>query len=91
MNRDYFVYTHENAKTHQVFYVGKGTSPIGRNGHYGKYQRMYCKQKRSKYWNNIVNKYGYTCKVVFETKAKCCHNERKHHRNFTWRFKHENN
>jgi len=39
----------------EIFYVGIGNS-----------KRPYSKDKRSKFWHNIVNKYGYTVEIVRE-------------------------
>jgi hypothetical protein len=43
------VYQHKRKDCNEVFYVG-----VGKN-----IKRAYCKHKRNKYWNNVVNKYGY--------------------------------
>jgi len=51
--RDFYVYVHRRSTDGSVFYVGKG------NG-----RRAWAKQGRSKYWNNIVTKNGYTVEIV---------------------------
>ncbi len=53
MENKYYIYFHINPLKNEVFYVGKG---------HGK--RAYCKYKRSKLWNNIVNKYSYIIDIV---------------------------
>lgn len=49
----YYIYFHINKETGLPFYVGKG-----------KDQRAWCKSRRSQYWNNVVNKYGYTVDII---------------------------
>ena len=49
----YYVYSHINAITKEVFYIGKG-----------KDKRAYIKRGRSKYWKRIVNKYGYEIEII---------------------------
>jgi len=51
--QNYYVYVHRKATNGSVFYVGKG-----------KGDRAYWKHSRSKYWNNIVAKHGYTVEIV---------------------------
>ena len=50
---DKVVYRHIRNDNNSVFYVGMGTET-----------RPYTKSKRSDYWTNIVNKYGYTVEVL---------------------------
>jgi hypothetical protein len=50
---DFCLYFHINATKNEIFYVGIG----------GK-RRPYKKTGRSKYWNNIVNKYNYIIDIV---------------------------
>ncbi len=49
----FYVYVHRKSSDGSIFYVGKGTG-----------NRAYVKTKRSKYWNNVVNKYGYTVEII---------------------------
>jgi hypothetical protein len=53
MNNIYYIYFHINPLTNKVFYVGKG-----------KLKRAFDRRKRSDYWNNVVNKYGYIVDIV---------------------------
>ncbi len=50
-----------------VFYIGKGTE-----------RRVYSKCSRTKYWKNVVNKYGYTAKVLayWETEKEAFEHEK---------------
>lgn len=50
---NYYVYFHLRLNDGKVFYVGKG-----------KGNRAYDKRNRNKYWNNIVNKYGYDVIII---------------------------
>jgi hypothetical protein len=53
----YYVYEHIRLDTNAIFYVGKGSN-----------DRMYVKQHRNDYWNNVVNKAGgFTTKKLIET------------------------
>lgn len=45
---NFYVYMHINAINGEPFYIGKGTK-----------DRFKTKSKRSNFWKNIVNKYGY--------------------------------
>ena len=47
-NNEYYVYAHITLTTNEIFYVGKGVG-----------KRCYDIKRRSKYWDRIVNKYGY--------------------------------
>ncbi|MCY3853819.1 MAG: hypothetical protein OXF77_00900 [Thaumarchaeota archaeon] len=54
--RLYYIYTHyyaSGSNKGKPFYVGKGTK-----------QRITTKHCRSKYWTNIVNKYGFETKII---------------------------
>lgn len=50
---NFFVYLHRRASNGKVFYVGKGCR-----------YRHNSKWNRSKHWENIVNKHGYTIEIV---------------------------
>jgi hypothetical protein len=50
---NFFVYLHRRASNGRVFYVGKGCR-----------YRHKSKWNRSKHWQNIVNKHGYTVEIV---------------------------
>ena len=45
---DYYIYFHINPIKNEIFYVGKG-----------KNNRAYDKNQRSRFWKNVVKKYGY--------------------------------
>jgi hypothetical protein len=47
-NNKYYVYAHITLTSNEIFYVGKGMG-----------KRCYNVKRRSKYWDRIVNKYGY--------------------------------
>jgi group I intron endonuclease len=49
------VYRHRKIDDGEVFYVGIGTK-----------KRPYTKDKRSSFWNNIVNKHGYKVEILAE-------------------------
>jgi len=51
---EFYIYIHTKQDTGEIFYVGKG-----------KGKRAYSKHSRSKFWNNIVDKYGYNV-IIFE-------------------------
>ena len=53
LDKQFYVYVHMKNTDDSVFYVGKGS----------KY-RSTSKNGRSKYWHNIVNKYGFTAEIV---------------------------
>lgn len=67
----YYIYRHIRPDTNQVFYVGKGRN---RRGRY-LYERSKSKDRRNKYWWNIVrkNKGEYIVEIVaeFETQESC--------------------
>tara|TARA_R110000803_G_C11829265_1_gene303056 strand:+ start:83 stop:667 length:585 start_codon:yes stop_codon:yes gene_type:complete len=54
--REYYVYTHLNPKTKDVFYVGIGKG----NRAYNKWAG------RNKFWDNYVNKHGFEVELVAE-------------------------
>lgn len=51
----FYVYLHLTEDTNEVFYVGKGKGP-----------RAYKLSGRNKFWHNVVNKHGFTVKIVEE-------------------------
>lgn len=51
-----YVYEHRRLDTDEIFYIG-----IGINKH-----RCSSKNRRNKYWHNIVNKYGYSFKIIYD-------------------------
>ena len=53
MKNNYYIYFHINPLKNEIFYVGKG-----------KGNRAFHKHKRTKLWNNIVNKYGLVINIV---------------------------
>jgi len=55
MNNKYYIYFHINPLKNEIFYVGKG-----------KDNRAFIKTGRSRYWNNIVKKYGYIIDITDE-------------------------
>lgn len=66
--RKYYVYHHYRKDTGEIFYVGVGHS-----------KRAYSKQSRNNYWHNIVNKCGYTIKIVKQdlTWEEACKEEKR--------------
>ena len=50
----YYVYTHLNPKTKEIFYVGIGKGNRAWNQWAG----------RNKFWENYVNKYGFEVEIV---------------------------
>ena len=50
------VYQHRRKDNNEVFYVGIGKSE----------KRAYSKDKRNKYWHNIVDKYGYSVEIIYD-------------------------
>lgn len=54
--REYYVYTHLNPKTKEVFYVGIGKG----NRAYNKWAG------RNKFWDNYVNKHGFDVEIIAE-------------------------
>lgn len=57
----YFIYLHIRNDTGQVFYVGKGTRT-----HAKQYQRAYVTKKRSRFWQAIAGKAGYSVVLYAE-------------------------
>jgi len=57
---EYYVYTHQNPKTKDVFYVGLGKGNRAWNKWTG----------RNKFWDNYVNKYGYEVEIVAENLSR---------------------
>lgn len=53
MENNFYVYAHVAKQTGQVFYIGKGRD-----------RRAYTRQHRTRYWRNIVNKYGLEVRIV---------------------------
>jgi len=51
--KDFYVYVHRKATTGQIFYVGKGHG-----------DRLKWTHSRSKFWNSIVKKHGFTYEVI---------------------------
>lgn len=54
--KNYYVYTHLNPKTKDVFYIGIGKG----NRAYNKWAG------RNKFWNNYVNKHGFEVELIAE-------------------------
>ena len=62
--KKFYVYVHRYASGHkqgQVFYVGKG-----------KDKRLKSKMDRSKWWKNVVKKYGFIYEIVIRFKSEAC-------------------
>lgn len=57
-NNDHYIYQHIRLDTNEVFYIGMGK---GKN-----YQRSRDKNKRSLFWNNVVNKCGYSIEIFLD-------------------------
>ena len=55
MKDKFYIYVHINLVTNEIFYVGKGCG-----------NRLNKTTKRSSFWNNIVNKYGYDALKIEE-------------------------
>ncbi len=51
-----YIYKHIRLDTNEVFYVGIGVQD--------EFKRAFTKQKRNKFWHNIVNKTSYTIVIV---------------------------
>lgn len=66
--RRFYVYEWYIKETGEVFYVGKGTG-----------QRRYDRQRRNKYFRNVVNKYDCASRIVHDnlTNEESCELERK--------------
>lgn len=52
-DKKYIVYIHKNPTRNEVFYVGIGSK-----------KRPFDKCRRTKFWHNIVNKYGYEVNIL---------------------------
>jgi len=67
----YYVYRHIRLDKNEPFYIGIGTK---KDKNFKKitseYYRAYIKSKRSKFWNNIVNKTNYKIEIIYETNDK---------------------
>ena len=63
-----FIYKHIRLDTNQIFYIGIGKE----------LKRAYSKQRRNKYWNNIVSKVGYKIEIIEEvdTWENACNKEK---------------
>jgi hypothetical protein len=57
-SKKWYVYRHIRLDKNLPFYIGIGN---GRN-----YFRAFSKKDRNKYWNNIVNKYGYEIEIILD-------------------------
>lgn len=53
MEKKYYVYSHINPINDEIFYIGKGCD-----------KRAWSKSGRNKFWNNIVNQYGFEVKII---------------------------
>jgi CTP:phosphocholine cytidylyltransferase-like protein len=51
----FYVYLHRRLTDNKVFYVGKGHA-----------KRAWIRSNRNRYWNNVVEKHGYSVEIVFE-------------------------
>ena len=51
-----YVYQHIRLDTNEVFYIGIGKTK----------RRAYSKSDRNKHWHHIVNKVGYSVKIIFD-------------------------
>lgn len=51
----FYLYVHFRGDTGQPFYVGKG-----------KKERAFSKHSRSQHWKNVVNKHGFTVKIIYD-------------------------
>lgn len=55
MHNDFYVYGHYKLNSSIPFYIGKGRK-----------NRAWHTNNRTKYWHNIVNKYGYQIKLLYK-------------------------
>jgi hypothetical protein len=53
---EYYVYRHFKLNTNNVFYIGMGKEK--------NFKRAYSKRYRNNYWNNTVEKYGYSVEII---------------------------
>lgn len=56
--KEFYIYAHYTLDTNEIFYIGKGKG--NRLGH---------KRGRSNLWKNIVNKHGYSKKILWVDKG----------------------
>ncbi len=63
MKNNICVYQHKRLNNNEIFYIGIGSI-----------KRAYITNNRSKYWKNIVNKYGYKVEILFKslTRPEAC-------------------
>ena len=59
--KPFYVYIHRRADDGRVFYVGKGTK-----------RRAWQKHKRSKFWQNVATKHGFTVEITRRFKYEHC-------------------
>lgn len=65
MERLYYIYRHLRGDNGQPFYIGQGVKPTKMYPS-TEYARAYSKKERSDFWNNVVNKYGYTVEIMLD-------------------------
>ena len=51
----YLIYSHTRNDTNEIFYIGKGN-----------YKRPYDIYNRNRYWQNVVNKHGFSVQIIAE-------------------------
>lgn len=67
-NRTHYLYRHIRPDKNEPFYIGIGTIFHAHTATIRmRYARAYSKDKRSKFWNKIVNKCGYEVDIMFES------------------------
>ena len=52
-DKRFYVYCHKRLDNGEIFYIGKGTK-----------DRYKVSHKRTKHWNSVANKYGYTAEIL---------------------------
>lgn len=62
----FYVYEHRRADNGEVFYIGKGSRTKKKA-----FGRAYSTENRNRYWNNIVNKHGFTAHILCEFDKEC--------------------
>lgn len=62
----HYTYIHKKLNTNEIFYIGIGTRGKTEQNS-DKPSRAYNKSKRNSLWKNIVNKYGRSVEIVFES------------------------
>jgi hypothetical protein len=62
MENKYYLYRHIRLDKNEPFYIGIGTNYININ-----YKRAKAKDRRSKAWNNIINKTNYEVEIMLES------------------------